>query len=93
LIQNVKTKDAVSSGSTLTTLKPLLYASLLGPDCTDVDTMLVSVHAQQAPVCPYHKIIHLDKTKNIPRNIGLRISFRHDTSIMVCIAANNGILL
>ena len=33
-----------------------------GPYCNDVDTMLVSVHAQQAPVCPYHKIIHLDKT-------------------------------
>ena len=33
-----------------------------GPYCTDVDTMLVSIHAQQAPVCPYHKIIHLDKT-------------------------------
>ena len=31
-------------------------------NCTDVDTMLVSVHAQQAPVCPYHHIIHLDKT-------------------------------
>jgi penicillin-binding protein 1C len=33
-----------------------------GPYCTDVDTMLVSVHAQQAPVCPYHHIVHLDKT-------------------------------
>ncbi|MEP6464718.1 MAG: penicillin-binding protein 1C [Parafilimonas sp.] len=33
-----------------------------GPYCTDVDTMLVSVHAQQAAVCPYHHIIHLDKT-------------------------------
>jgi penicillin-binding protein 1C len=33
-----------------------------GPYCTDVDTMLVSVHAQQAPLCPYHRIIHLDKT-------------------------------
>ncbi|MEO8710695.1 MAG: penicillin-binding protein 1C [Parafilimonas sp.] len=33
-----------------------------GPYCTDVDTMLVSVHAQQAPVCPYHHIIHFDKT-------------------------------
>ncbi len=33
-----------------------------GPYCTDVDTILVSVHAQQAPVCPYHHIIHLDKT-------------------------------
>jgi len=24
--------------------------------------MLVSLHAQQAPVCPYHRIIHLNKT-------------------------------
>lgn len=32
-----------------------------GASCADVDTMLVSVHAQQAPVCPYHRIIHLDK--------------------------------
>lgn len=35
-----------------------------GPNCNDVDTMLVSIHAQQAPVCPYHKIIHLNKTGN-----------------------------
>lgn len=33
-----------------------------GPYCTEVDTMLVSLHAQQAPVCPYHHVIHLDKT-------------------------------
>jgi len=33
-----------------------------GPYCTDVDTLLVSTHAQVAPVCPYHHIIHLDKT-------------------------------
>ena len=33
-----------------------------GPNCIDVDTMLVSSHAQQAAVCPYHKIIHVDKT-------------------------------
>ena len=33
-----------------------------GPYCTNVDTMLVSVHAQKAPVCPYHRIIHLDHT-------------------------------
>ncbi|HWB28775.1 MAG TPA: penicillin-binding protein 1C [Chitinophagaceae bacterium] len=33
-----------------------------GPDCTDIDTILVSKHAINAPVCPYHRIIHLDKT-------------------------------
>jgi penicillin-binding protein 1C len=33
-----------------------------GPYCTDADTMLVSIHAQQAPVCPYHRINHLDHT-------------------------------
>lgn len=33
-----------------------------GANCTVVDTMLVSAHAQVAPVCPYHHIIHLDKT-------------------------------
>jgi len=33
-----------------------------GPDCTSVDTILVSVNAVNAPVCPYHRIIHLDKT-------------------------------
>ncbi|MBS1747309.1 MAG: penicillin-binding protein 1C [Bacteroidetes bacterium] len=33
-----------------------------GDNCTDVDTMLVPARALQAPVCPYHKIIHLDKT-------------------------------
>lgn len=35
-----------------------------GPDCTDIDTILVSRHAINAPVCPYHRIIHLDKTGN-----------------------------
>ena len=33
-----------------------------GPDCTTIDTILVSNHAVNAPVCPYHRIIHLDKT-------------------------------
>lgn len=33
-----------------------------GDNCTDVDTVLVPARALQAPVCPYHKIIHLDKT-------------------------------
>lgn len=31
-----------------------------GPHCPQVDTMLISSHGQQAPVCPYHRIIHLD---------------------------------
>lgn len=35
-----------------------------GEYCTDIDTMLVSANAQQAPVCPYHHIIHLDKTES-----------------------------
>ena len=33
-----------------------------GPYCTNVDTMLVAIHAQQSPVCPYHRIVHLDKS-------------------------------
>ncbi len=33
-----------------------------GPDCVDVDTIMVSENAKNAPVCPYHRIIHLDKT-------------------------------
>jgi len=33
-----------------------------GPDCINIDTILVSKHAVNAPVCPYHRIIHLDKT-------------------------------
>lgn len=35
-----------------------------GTDCTDVDTVMVSESAKNAPVCPYHKIIHLDNTGN-----------------------------
>jgi penicillin-binding protein 1C len=31
-----------------------------GPNCTDVDTVMVSDNAKNAPLCPYHKIIHLD---------------------------------
>ncbi len=33
-----------------------------GPDCTTIDTILVSSRAVNAPVCPYHRVIHLDKT-------------------------------
>ncbi len=30
-----------------------------GTDCTDVDTLLVAPAAVDAPVCPYHRLIHL----------------------------------
>jgi penicillin-binding protein 1C len=33
-----------------------------GPDCDDVDTMMVSIKAKNAPLCPYHRVIHLDRT-------------------------------
>jgi penicillin-binding protein 1C len=33
-----------------------------GPDCNDVDTMMVSIKAKDAPLCPYHRVIHLDRT-------------------------------
>ena len=33
-----------------------------GINCDDVDTMLVSIHGNNAPLCPYHYIIHLDTT-------------------------------
>lgn len=33
-----------------------------GSNCTNVDIMMVSTNAQNAPVCPYHHIIHLDGT-------------------------------
>jgi len=33
-----------------------------GPDCVNIDTIMVSKHAVNAPVCPYHRVIHLDKT-------------------------------
>ncbi|BAV04216.1 penicillin-binding protein 1C [Filimonas lacunae] len=35
-----------------------------GTDCENRDTVLVDKSAVNAPVCPYHKIIHLDKTGN-----------------------------
>lgn len=31
-------------------------------DCDDVDTVLVSSNAKNAPTCPYHRIIHLNNT-------------------------------
>ncbi len=33
-----------------------------GPDCNDVDTVLVSSRSINAPLCPFHHIIHLDHT-------------------------------
>lgn len=33
-----------------------------GKDCVNVDTVMVSESGVNAPVCPYHRIIHLDKT-------------------------------
>jgi penicillin-binding protein 1C len=31
-----------------------------GTDCISVDTIMVSENARNAPLCPYHHIIHLD---------------------------------
>jgi len=33
-----------------------------GPDCNDVDTMMVSVNGKNSALCPFHHIIHLDHT-------------------------------
>ncbi|WP_246113302.1 penicillin-binding protein 1C [Segetibacter aerophilus] len=33
-----------------------------GPDCNDVDTMMVSINGKNATLCPFHHIIHLDHT-------------------------------
>ncbi len=33
-----------------------------GINCDDVDTVMVSIHGNNAPLCPYHHIIHLDAT-------------------------------
>jgi penicillin-binding protein 1C len=33
-----------------------------GENCSDVDTIMVSERAKNAPVCPYHKVVHLDAT-------------------------------
>lgn len=43
---------------------PVCHASgyKAGPDCTLVDTIMVSSSAAKAPLCPYHKIIQVDKT-------------------------------
>ncbi|WP_225975371.1 penicillin-binding protein 1C [Panacibacter ginsenosidivorans] len=35
-----------------------------GPDCPDVDTLMVSERAAKAAICPYHRIIHLDASGN-----------------------------
>ncbi len=34
---------------------------LAGPDCTETDSILVPNTGKQTPVCPFHKIIHLDE--------------------------------
>jgi len=36
---------------------------LAGPDCPETDTILIAPAGKQTPVCPYHKIIHLDSTE------------------------------
>ena len=33
-----------------------------GTDCEDVDTMMVSIHGNNTPICPFHRKIHLDAT-------------------------------
>ncbi len=33
-----------------------------GLDCVNVDTVLVSERAVNAPICPYHRVVHLDRT-------------------------------
>jgi penicillin-binding protein 1C len=33
-----------------------------GIDCPDVDTIMVSKNGYRSPLCPYHKLIHLDAT-------------------------------
>ncbi|MEX6687896.1 penicillin-binding transpeptidase domain-containing protein [Danxiaibacter flavus] len=33
-----------------------------GPDCEGADTILVSSNAVNAAICPYHRVIHLDKS-------------------------------
>lgn len=37
-------------------------------DCPDVDTLLMPPKALRSPLCPYHKIIHLDATGNFRVN-------------------------
>lgn len=31
-------------------------------DCNDVDTIMVSTNGDKSPLCPYHQLIHFDKT-------------------------------
>jgi penicillin-binding protein 1C len=33
-----------------------------GADCSEVDTMMVSIKGVNAPLCPYHRIVHLERT-------------------------------
>lgn len=33
-----------------------------GADCNDVDTMMVSIKGMNAPLCPYHRMINLERT-------------------------------
>lgn len=33
-----------------------------GADCNDVDTVMVSAQGKNAPLCPYHRMIHLERT-------------------------------
>ncbi len=33
-----------------------------GQDCINIDTILVSERAVNAPICPYHRVVHLDRT-------------------------------
>jgi penicillin-binding protein 1C len=37
-------------------------------DCPDVDTIMVSKNGIKSPLCPYHQIVHLDKTGNFQVN-------------------------
>jgi len=37
-------------------------------DCPDVDTIMVSANGYRAPLCPYHKMIHLDPTETYQVN-------------------------
>ncbi len=37
-------------------------------DCRDVDTLFMPPNASRSPLCPYHKIIHLDATGNFQVN-------------------------
>ena len=34
-------------------------------DCPDIDTLFMPMNAEKSPLCPYHKIIHLDATGSL----------------------------